>query len=179
MKIIEASYEIITPINGEEMLRMIERAGRVCYRSEDRISSDSTETFIRNIVKRGHESVLEHCSFSVRFICDRGVSHELVRHRIASFSQESTRYCNYSGDKFGSELTFITDEFKFKLKKLGYDRFDKLITVDEKEITPQELRKAFTNINTEPTDREEPLIHRPSKLEPLANVEPLEELLDD
>lgn len=85
------------------------------------------------------------------------------------WTEEGTRTCQI----------LYTDEFKFKLKKLGYDRFDKLITVDEKEITPQELRKAFTNINTEPTDREEPLIHRPSKLEPLANVEPLEELLDD
>jgi thymidylate synthase (FAD) len=59
------------------------------------------------LLDRGHESVLEHQSISVRFICDRGISHELVRHRLASFSQESTRYCNYQKDVFGNELTFI------------------------------------------------------------------------
>jgi thymidylate synthase (FAD) len=78
------------------MLQHIERAGRTCYKSEDKITDDSAEKFVSMLIKRGHESVLEHCSFSVRFICDRGVSHELVRHRIASFSQESTRYVGYA-----------------------------------------------------------------------------------
>ena len=107
MKVINASYEILTPINGDEILCMIERYGRVCYKSESRITDASAERFVRNLIARGHESVLEHVSFSVKFICDRGVSHELVRHRLASFSQESTRYCDYSDDKFGGELTFI------------------------------------------------------------------------
>lgn len=98
---------ILTPINGDEILCMIERYGRVCYKSESRITDASVERFVRNLIARGHESVLEHVSFSVKFICDRGVSHELVRHRLASFSQESTRYCDYSDDKFGGELTFI------------------------------------------------------------------------
>lgn len=107
MRIINPSHEILTEINGKEILRFIEKIGRVCYKSEDRITDDSAESFVGTVIKRGHESVLEHVSISVRFICDRGVSHEIVRHRIASYSQESTRYCNYSLDGFGNELTFI------------------------------------------------------------------------
>lgn len=106
MKIINASTEILTPINGEE-LKMIEMAGRTCYKSEDKITDESARDFVKNLIKRGHEAMLEHSSLSVKFICDRGVSHELVRHRLASFAQESTRYCNYGQDKFGNELTFI------------------------------------------------------------------------
>ena len=107
MKIINASYHIETPIDGAEMLKRIEEAGRTCYKSEDRITAESAEAFVRTLIERGHESVLEHESITVRFICDRGISHEIVRHRIASFSQESTRYCNYSNDRFGYEITFI------------------------------------------------------------------------
>ena len=107
MKLIEPYIEIIDDIDGNEILKKIERIGRVCYKSENNITDDSAERFIKNIIKNGHESVLEHVSISVRVICDRGVSHEIVRHRIASYSQESTRYCNYSKDKFNNELTFI------------------------------------------------------------------------
>lgn len=105
MIIIEPSAQLIhiTP----NALQLIEQAGRTCYKSEDRITLDSAPRFVQSLINRGHESVLEHATMTVRVICDRGVSHELVRHRIASYSQESTRYCNYSGDKFGSELTFI------------------------------------------------------------------------
>ncbi len=107
MKIIKPSVEFITPVDGATILRRLEECGRVCYKSEDRITDDSAAKFVRGIIKRGHEAVLEHCSFTVKFTCDRGVSHELVRHRIASFCQESTRYCNYSKDKFGTEITVI------------------------------------------------------------------------
>lgn len=107
MKIINASYEILTPINGEQILKNIELAGRTCYKSENKITDDSARSFVRRIIAKGHESVLEHQSLSVRFICDRGVSHEIVRHRLASYSQESTRYCNYANDSFDNELTFI------------------------------------------------------------------------
>lgn len=79
-----------------DVLPRIERIGRVCYKSEDKITPESSRNFVSMIIERGHESVLEHYSMSVRFICDRGISHELVRHRIASFSQESTRYVNYN-----------------------------------------------------------------------------------
>ena len=107
MKIIEPSVRLEDKIDGTEIIKKIEKIGRVCYKSENNITDDSAERFIKNIIKNGHESVLEHVSISVRVICDRGVSHEIVRHRIASYSQESTRYCNYSKDKFGNELTFI------------------------------------------------------------------------
>lgn len=98
MKIINASYKIETPIYGAEILKRIEKAGRTCYKSEDRITDESEKSFVRTLIERGHESVLEHESITVRFICDRGVSHEIVRHRLASYSQESQRYVRYNGD---------------------------------------------------------------------------------
>lgn len=107
MRIIEPSYIIEEELDPQKIMRTIERAGRTCYKSENNISEGSAEKFISNIIKSGHESVIEHEKITVRFICDRGVTHELVRHRIASYSQESTRYCNYCNDKFGNELTFI------------------------------------------------------------------------
>lgn len=106
MKIIKPYYEILTPITGNELKR-IEIAGRTCYKSEDKITDDSAAKFVRALIKGGHEAMIEHSQLSVRFVVDRGVSHELVRHRLASFAQESTRYCNYSKEKFGEELTFI------------------------------------------------------------------------
>lgn len=107
MKIVKPSAQIVSSVDGEDVLKRIEKYGRVCYKSEDRITEDSAKRFVENLIKRGHESVLEHVSVTVKFICDRGVSHEIVRHRLASYSQESTRYCNYSQDKFDRELTFI------------------------------------------------------------------------
>lgn len=111
MNIIRPGYEIITPIDYESVLCELERIGRVCYKSEDRITDGSAAEFLSRIVGSGHESVIEHSRLTVKFICDRGVSHEIVRHRIASYSQESTRYCNYMKDKFGSELSFIRPYF--------------------------------------------------------------------
>ena len=111
MKLVKQSYRILSKIEGKEMLKNIERAGRTCYKSEDKITDESAEKFIKMLIDRGHESVLEHEKFSVLFICDRGVSHEIVRHRIASFSQESTRYCNYSNDKFEGQITYIAPEW--------------------------------------------------------------------
>lgn len=107
MRITKASFEIISTTNTEVILQNLERFGRVCYKSEASINTESAEPFITNIIKSGHESVIEHEKISVRIVCDRGISHEIVRHRIASYSQESTRYCNYSKDKFGNEITFI------------------------------------------------------------------------
>ena len=107
MRIIKPSVDFITPVNGNAILSRIEECGRVCYKSEGRIAPGSAERFCRNIIKNGHEAVLEHCSFTVRFITDRGVSHEIVRHRLASYCQESTRYCNYANDQFGAEITVI------------------------------------------------------------------------
>jgi thymidylate synthase (FAD) len=111
MKIINPSHEIISMPDPSEIMRLIETAGRTCYKSDHKTTSDSAKTFIKGILKSGHESVVEHANISVRFICDRGVSHELVRHRLASYSQESTRYCNYSNEKFGNEITVIRPFF--------------------------------------------------------------------
>lgn len=107
MKIIKPSFQIEQELNQENILKSIERAGRTCYKSEHLVNDNSAEKFVKAIIKRGHESVIEHEKITVRIICDRGVSHEIIRHRIASYSQESTRYCNYCNDKFGNELTFI------------------------------------------------------------------------
>lgn len=106
MKIIKPSVRILTPV-GDELLDLIEVAGRTCYKSEHNMSDNSKYKFVSNIYKSGHHSVLEHASVSVRFVCSRGISHEIVRHRLAAFSQESTRYCNYSNDKFNNEITVI------------------------------------------------------------------------
>ena len=111
MRIVEPWFEILDEINGEDILKRIEKIGRVCYKSEDKITDDSARKFVANILKSGHESVIEHEKVSVRIVCDRGVTHEIVRHRIASYSQESTRYCNYCNEKFGKELTLIKPLF--------------------------------------------------------------------
>ncbi len=116
MKIIDASYEIKTklkPKRVKEMLQDIEETARTCYQSEDRITKDgeSAKTMIHSLIKRGHEAMLEHASIRIRFICDRGVSHEIVRHRLAAMAQESTRYCDYTKDKFKKQLTVIRPSF--------------------------------------------------------------------
>ena len=110
MKIIDPYVEI-TKFNPDEMMLRLEKAGRTCYKTEDKMTAGSAGKFIRMIIGNGHHSVLEHEVIQVRFICDRGVTHELVRHRIAAYSQESTRYCNYGTEKFGGELTFIRPFF--------------------------------------------------------------------
>ena len=107
MLIIKPSVEIITPIQATTVMKRIEEIGRTCYKSEAKMTKGSEAKFVEKLINSGHESVLEHCTLSIRFTVDRGVSHEIVRHRIASYSQESTRYCNYAQDKFGKEITVI------------------------------------------------------------------------
>lgn len=181
MKLIKPSFEIWEQPSGlEGVYKQIERAGRICYKSEDKITEDSAKSFVDRMIKSGHGAMLEHGTvylynpgdkqmldmikrysenpysrlkvvkadstdaiigpiwittnyrvivennwekdliyyspnpvllhpkrITVHFVCDRGVSHEFVRHRVMSFAQESTRYCNYSKDKFGNECTFI------------------------------------------------------------------------
>lgn len=111
MKIIKPTYEILTFIseNGIQELKFIEKIGRECYKSGDRITEDgeSAKKFVKMLVDKHHEAMIEHSQLSVMFTVDRGVSHELVRHRLASFAQESTRYCNYSKDKFNNEINVI------------------------------------------------------------------------
>ena len=97
----EASYEIIRGFEADA-LDVLERAGRTCYQSQAGATEGSAGPFVEGLLRRGHESVIEHAAITVRFVCDRGVANELVRHRLASFSQESTRYCRY-----GEHVTFV------------------------------------------------------------------------
>lgn len=154
MRVIKAQFYIEEEIDGNLIIQKLEKSGRTCYKSEDKISHDSAEKFVRMIIKLGHETVLEHEKVTVRVVCDRGVTHEIVRHRIASYSQESTRYCNYSKEKFGNEISVIeplffvgeesaskfaiwtqamnaAEQYYFKLLELG--------------ATPQEARSVLPN----------------------------------
>lgn len=107
MKIIKPSFEILTPIDRDKVLKHLETVARTCYKSEDKITETSAPKMIKALVKRQHMAMVEHFSVSVKMVVDRGVSHEIVRHRMASYAQESTRYCNYSKGQFGSEITVI------------------------------------------------------------------------
>jgi thymidylate synthase (FAD) len=111
MRIVPPSFEILDMPDGDALLQRIELAGRTCYKSEEKITPGSAKGFVQRILDSGHHSVIEHVNITVRFICDRGVTHELVRHRLASYSQESTRYANYSREKFGNEITVIRPLF--------------------------------------------------------------------
>ena len=107
VRYVSQAFDILEPVDGGAMLKKIEAAGRTCYKSEHAITADSHVKFARMIVDNQHLSVIEHASISVKLVTSRGVTHELVRHRMASFSQESTRYCNYSKEKFSNEITVI------------------------------------------------------------------------
>lgn len=99
MKIIEPSFEILTDIHGDEILAWLEGIARTCYKSEEKSGNiEKTKRFMIGLINRGHEAMIEHYNITVKFVVDRGLSHELVRHRLAAFAQESTRYCNYSGN---------------------------------------------------------------------------------
>lgn len=111
MNLIRPSFKIRGNVDGSKILKSIESAGRTCYKSETKITLESSEKFMSMILKRGHESVIEHEIISVRIVCDRGVSHEIVRHRLASYSQESTRYCDYAG----GHITFIIPPWVAKI----------------------------------------------------------------
>ena len=159
MLIEKANVEIISNNSYQDMLKKIEKIGRVCYKSEDKIKDGSAEKFIKGIIKRGHESVIEHESISVRFVCDRGVSHEIVRHRIASYSQESTRYCNYTNEKYGEQITCIdiASGFEYNLEnendRKKYDIWLNAMKETEKSYfqlielgaSPQEARSVLPN----------------------------------
>lgn len=151
MKIIKPYTEILTEIDETAVMMHLERCGRVCYKSEERITLESAPQFIRQIIARGHESVLEHFSITVRFVCDRGVSHELVRHRIASFSQESTRYCNYGHE---GEITVIEPYFFYEKDRetdagdwvtACYVAEDLYLGLVRNGSTPQEARSVLPN----------------------------------
>lgn len=152
MKMIKPSVELVNCPTYNNLLSLVEQAGRVCYKSEAKIDQNSAEPFVQKILWQGHESVIEHASFSVRFICDRGVSHEIVRHRLASYSQESTRYCNYSQDRFNGEITVIEPIFLepgtlpfevwFKAMKVAESAYFSML---EAGCSPQEARAVLPN----------------------------------
>ena len=152
MKIIRPSIELIDSPSYDELLHKVEIAGRVCYKSENKIAEGTAEKFVRGIIKRGHEAVIEHGSLSVRFICDRGVTHEIVRHRLASYCQESTRYCNYSNEQFGAEITVIEPlylaraTFPYNLwRDAMQNAEDTYFALLEEGLTPQEARAVLPN----------------------------------
>lgn len=117
---IHSSITFVEEVNPSAILAKLELATRNCYKSEDRIEEGSAERLIRNCIKRGHEAPLEHASLTMRFICDRAVSHELVRHRMASYCQESQRYCNYGDGKFSNQITFIYPHWYRNFNEVGY-----------------------------------------------------------
>jgi thymidylate synthase (FAD) len=152
MRIISSYFIIESLIDGSELLQRIEKAGRTAYKSEDITTADSAEKFVKNLITRGHLSVIEHESVTVRIICDRGVSHEIVRHRLASYTQESTRYCNYASGKFDNEITVIKPCFwnegdeKYHIWKQSVEQselsYNKLIASG---ASPQEARSVLPN----------------------------------
>lgn len=152
MKVIKPYFEILTDISGENILKFIEKIGRTAYKSEDLITDESYKKFLNLLMTKQHESVIEHFSISVKFVCNRGFSHELVRHRIASYTQESTRYCNYSKGKFGGELTFIkplffeenTNEYTLWFNLM--EQIEKTyLTMIENGVKPEQARSVLPN----------------------------------
>ena len=113
MKLIKPSVEILDELHGDTMLKMLERVARTCYKSEDKITdnTDSAKRLLKTILTNRHASMLEFVNVTVKFTCSIGCAREITRHRIGSYSQESTRYCNYAQDKFDNQLTFIIPEW--------------------------------------------------------------------
>ena len=148
MKIINQTFEILTPIDSDRILKNLERIGRVSYKSEDLITEDSAKKFIKKIIENRHETVIEHENISIKVITDRGVSHEIVRHRIASYIQESTRFCNYSKQKFGNEIVYITP-VDFELSCSDMELLEKIeqhyLTRLKEGLTPQQARYFLPN----------------------------------
>lgn len=148
---VEQPQDNVPLLPAKYLYSLVEAAGRTCYLSE-RVEGDTTEAFIQRLMKRKHWSVLEHASISLRFICDRGVTHELVRHRLASYSQESTRYCNYSKGKFGNEITVIKPCFweenshEYQMWKKACE-FSEIMYIDllNEGATPQQARSVLPN----------------------------------
>jgi len=154
MLMIKAKTEILTNISegGIEELKLIELIGRTCYKSEDKIAEDGStaKKFVKQLINDGHEAMLEHSLLTVKFTVDRGITHELVRHRLFSFAQESTRYCNYSKDKFGNQITFIVPccldfEKLYEWKKACIEAEEAYFKLLKEGCTPQEARAVLPN----------------------------------
>lgn len=144
---ISRPYSIIEDeIKGEEILKRLERYARTCYKSEDKITADSARQLIKKLVDRGHEAIIEHETITVRVICDRGVSHEIVRHRLGSYAQESTRFCNYHSNGIQVIRPFFFEGEKYRIWKKAMaaceEAYDALIELG---ASPQEARSVLPN----------------------------------
>jgi len=147
IEIIKPGYKIETAIDGEAILKRLEMYGRLSHKSEDKASEGSAPVFLKKILDWGHESILEHENITVRFICDRGVTHELVRHRLAAYTQESTRYCNYGHKIQFIEPIFFTQNselYSLWLKgvQAAAENYSNLL---EKGATPEQARSLLPN----------------------------------
>jgi len=148
MKIIQQSVSLLWVTENPE--RQIELSGRTCYKSENKITEKSSGEFVQMLRNRGHHAMLEHASASFRIVTDRGITHEIVRHRIASYAQESTRYCNYSADKFGNECSFIlppnlSDDQRQEWEKACLFAETQYFKMLEKGCSPQIARSVLPN----------------------------------
>lgn len=153
MKIINHKVDIIYPSRVTEWVneaRKIEAAARTCYKSENYVSEDSWKSLIKKLKENNHGAMLEFGNFICRITTDRGVSHELVRHRLASYAQESTRYCNYGKNKFNNELTFIKpveidiSKNEFKIWKSAMEAAEEsYLTMIEEKVKPENARSVL------------------------------------
>lgn len=159
MQIIKPSVEFITDLSTLDP-KVIVDAGRTCYKAnKPDYTPKEVDKFIRKLIRAEHESPLEHLSFTVKFITDRGISHELVRHRLAAFTQESTRYVNYAKDKFGNEISVILPDYSNQMIstraletiKKSFEQAEKnYMVLIEEGVPPQFARSVLpTNLKTE------------------------------
>lgn len=151
MKVIKPYVYLQKAEIDRSKLYNIEYAARLCYKSEGKMTDEVNEKFLKNIITRQHESVLEHEKATVYFVVDRGITHEIVRHRVGSYSQESTRYCNYTGDKFGNEITviepyyYVGREDDYKEWKTCMESIESSYIKLLENGTPQEARAILPN----------------------------------
>ena len=144
MKIVQQSHEWITPLNRDVTLKRIEQIARTCYQSEGAIKPGSDAKMVAMLCKNHHYAMIAHLSLSIKFITDRGVANEIVRHRIGSYAQESTRYCNYNKDKFDNQITVIDHGYTGDLHACWLEAVDDAETSYQimiaKGATPEQAR---------------------------------------
>ena len=152
MQAIRAYTQIFNDFDGQKLIEKLEQVARTCYKSENKIKEGSANKMVAALIRSNHEAMLEHASITIKFVVDRGISHEIVRHRMASFAQESQRYCNYSKDEFGKEITFIIPYF-LDYKSEGWNVWKNAMQEAEKTyfkmlelgFSPQEARAVLPN----------------------------------
>ena len=153
MRLIKSKVEILDNLNGEEIIDKIAKVARTCYKSEDNSTSERDRELVKRLIKSGHEAMIEFADITVKFTCSRAISHELVRHRLCSFAQESQRYCNYSKDKFNHEIRFIIPSWLTNKDGIKSVIFTKSLSAAEHDYfalltegcTAQEAREVLPN----------------------------------